>query len=108
MEPSSNTRVAALLDEKAHKALPLWAQRLGRSSPFSGPLSSPATPEEGLRQSVQLSDFGHRQLIASTQAQHPEASADSVAKLAYNTVSTWDRIRSSLRLAPRDPSRGRR
>ena len=107
MEPS-NTIVAALLDEKANKALPLWAQRLGRSSPFSGPLSWPATPEEGLRQSVHLSDFGHRQLITSTQLQHPEASADSVATLAYNTVSAWDRVRSSLHLTPRNPSRGRR
>lgn len=104
----SDTIVTDLLDEKAHNALPLWAQRLGRSSPFSGPLSWPATPEEGLRQSVHLSDFGHRQLIASTQAQHPAASANSVATFAYNTVSTWDRVRSSLRLAPRNPSRGHR
>lgn len=105
MEPL-DTIVADLPDENTHKALPLWAQRLGRSSSFSKPLSWPATPEEGLRQSIQLSDFGHRQLIASTRLQHPEASADSVAALAYNTVSTWDRVRSSLRLAPRNPSRG--
>jgi hypothetical protein len=104
MKPSDKI-VATLLDEKAHKAVPLWAQRLGRPSPFSGPLSWPATPEEGLRQSVHLSDFGHRQLIASTRLQHPGASADSVTTLAYNTLLAGEQVRSSLRLVPRTSSR---
>jgi len=95
--------------EKKHlKALPLWAQRLGRSSRFSGSLSWPATPTEGLRQSIQLSDFGYRQLIASIQLQHPEASTSSITTFAYNTLSTWEQIRSSLRLVPRTSSRGHR
>jgi hypothetical protein len=106
MEPL-DTIVAALPDENTHKALPLWAQRLRRSSQFSGPLSWPATPEEGLRQSIQLSDFGHRQLIASTRLQHPNASADSVTTLAYSTLLAGEQVRSSLRLTPRTPLRGR-
>ena len=93
-------------EEKGDNALPLWARRLGRPTPFSGPAKWPATPAEGLRLSIQLSDFGHRQLIASTRSDHPDASTDSIAKLAYNILSAWERVRSSLRLAPRNSLRG--
>lgn len=92
--------------KKQQKTLPLWAQRLGRSSSPPQSLKWPPTPEEGLWQSVQLSDFGHRQLIASTRLQYPEASTESIAVLAYDTLSSWEQIRSSLRLQPRTPSRG--
>lgn len=106
MDQSDFSRSAP--EEKRLNVLPLWAQRFGRSSPFSQAPDWPSTPEEGLRCSIQLSDFGHRQLIASTRSEHPEASTDSIVTLAYNTLSAWEQVRSSLRLAPRIPSRGHR
>jgi hypothetical protein len=106
MDRSSNA-ISSGQDEIVHTILPLWAHRLRRSSPFSDQLRWPASPVEGLRQSIQLSDLGHRQLIASTRLQHPDASTDSVIKLAYDTLATWEQTRSSLRLPPRAPSRGR-
>lgn len=94
-------------EEKDRMRLPLWALRLGRTTPLSDPCGWPSTPEEGLRRSIQLSDFGYRQLIASTRLQHPDASTDAIATFAYTTLSTWEQVRSSLRLAPRTASRGR-
>ena len=98
--------ITTLPEENGDNTLPLWAKRLGRSTPFSSPAKWPATPAEGLRLSIQLSDFGHRQLIASTRSEHPHESTDSVAKLAYETLSAWEHVRSSLRLAPRNSSHG--
>lgn len=102
---SLNTR-RSLREEKHLEALPLWAQRLGRSDPLAQPPNWPSTPDAGMRLAVELSDFTHRQLIDSVRSQYPQASSDLVAKLAYDTLAAWERVRSSLRLGPRTPARG--
>lgn len=95
-------------EEKDRMRLPLRALRLGKNNPAFRSLRVAPTPEEGLRRSIQLSDFGYRQLIASTRLHHPDASTETIAEFAYTTLLTWEQVRSSLRLAPRTASRGRR
>lgn len=80
--------------------LPLWARRLGRSSLLSDSPNWPHTPEEGLRQSLALSDLGHRQLIEQCRTDHPESSLDAVLDLTYQQICAWQRLRSSLRFHP--------
>ena len=82
---------------KYQEALPLWAQRLGRSSLLSGSPHWPHTPEEGLRQSLALSDFGHRQLIERGRTDHPGISPDALFDLTYQQICAWQKLRSSLR-----------
>jgi hypothetical protein len=86
--------------EQNEQALPLWAQRLGHSRLLSEPPNWPATPEEGIRQSLALSDLGHRQLMERCRTDHPGISLDAVHDLTYQQICAWQRLRSSLRFRP--------
>lgn len=90
----------SLSQTKHQEALPLWARRLGRSSLLSGSPNWPHTPEEGLRQSLALSDLGHRQLIERCRTDHPGISLDALLDLTYQQICAWQRLRSSLRFRP--------
>jgi hypothetical protein len=83
------------------QALPLWAQRLGHSGGhlLESP-SWPSTPEEGLRQSLALSDLGHRQLIERTRLEHPNMSTEAVHEIIYRQICAWQQLRSTLRFRP--------
>ncbi len=87
-------------ETKYRESLPLWARRLGRSSLLSGSPNWPHTPEEGLRQSLALSDLGHRQLIERCHTDHPGISLGALFDLTYQQICAWQRLRSSLRFRP--------
>lgn len=90
----------SLSQTEQQKTLPLWARRLGRSSLLSDLPNWPHTPEEGLRQSLALSDLGHRQLIERGRTDHPGISLDALFDLIYQQICAWQRLRSSLRFRP--------
>ena len=78
--------------------LPLWAQRLRHTqrSPTLDTVSWPASPEEGLLQSLALSDLGHRHWLASLRQEHPDKSAQEVEQLAYDSATKWQDVRNRL------------
>jgi hypothetical protein len=78
--------------------LPLWAQRLhhNRQDPALRTTSWPASPEEGLLQSLALSDLGHRQWLASLRHENPDKSAQEVEQLAYDSATRWQGVRNRL------------
>lgn len=87
-------------EKQDSSTLPMWAQRLGRSSYSSEPSHWPLTPEEGLRQSLALSDLGHRQLMERTRLEHPNLSAEAVQEITYRQICSWQQLRASLRFRP--------
>ena len=78
--------------------LPLWAQRLRRTQrdPIFDATSWPASPEEGLLQSLALSDLRHRHWLASLRQAHPDKSAHEIEQLAYDSATTWQHVRNRL------------
>lgn len=77
--------------------LPLWAKRLHRSGSISEPPNWPHTPVEGLRQSLALSDLGHRHLLERTRIDHQNLSLEAIHKITYQQICAWQQLRSSLR-----------
>ena len=85
------------LSSSDQENLPLWAKRLHHFSYISGPPNWPHTPEEGLKQSLALSDLGHRHLLDRARVDHPNLSIDAIHKIAYQQICAWQQLRSSLR-----------
>ncbi len=80
--------------------LPLGAKRLYRSSSISEQPNWPHTPEEGLRQSLALSDLGHRHLLERTRIDHQNLSLEAIHKITYQQICAWQQLRLSLRFRP--------
>ena len=78
--------------------LPLWAQRLRHTQevPALNTTSWPASPEEGLLQSLALSDLGHRHWLTSLCQEYPDKSAQEVEQLAYDSATRWQAVRNRL------------
>ena len=77
---------------------PLWAQPLhhDRRDPALTTTPWPASPEEGLLQSLALSDLGHRHWLASLRQEYPDKSAQEVEQLAYDSATKWQGVRNRL------------
>ena len=78
--------------------LPLWARRLRHTQqdPILDTTAWPASPEEGLLQSLALSDLGHRDWLASLRQEHLNKSAQELEQLAYDSATTWQDVRNRL------------
>lgn len=77
--------------------LPLWALRLchtQRNPTFD--TVWPASPEEGLLQSLALWDLGHLHWLASFRQEHSDKSGQEVEQLAYDSAITWHDVRNRL------------
>lgn len=83
---------------RGQATLPLWAQRLHRDPYRSipGGTTWPASPEEGLRTSVELADLGHRQWLASFRQDHPNLPLQEVEQRAYDALTAWNGLRNRL------------
>lgn len=92
--PAPSTPLAARAI--AARKLPLWAQRLDRTVADLRHVQWPATPEEGLRQSLALASLGWRQILDSLRQAHPEASEQEIADQAYRMICGWQRRRDRL------------
>jgi len=66
----------------------------------------PRTAEEGMRQVLQLSARGWKQLIADLVLEHPKASPEELEHIAYRLVTEWADARRNL--SRNESTKGRR
>ncbi len=80
--------------------VPIWLKRLSVVSRELREQTWPATPEEGLWQSLGLAEFGWRLMLDRLREDHPAASDEELQRLAYTIVCRVQRVRDRLRFRP--------
>jgi hypothetical protein len=80
--------------------MPLWLKRLSLVRHELRNQTWPATPEDGLRETLALADFGWRAILEQVRRDHPTAGGEELQMLAYRMLCRWQRVRDRLRFRP--------
>jgi hypothetical protein len=76
---------------------PLWLRHLDRVRRELHETVWPASPDEGLRQTLALADLGWRQVFDRLRRRHPHASDHELQARAYRDLCRWQRVRDRLK-----------
>ncbi len=83
-------------DARTFSNPPLWAQRLRQSVEDLRKGPRPGSPEEGLRQTIELADIGLQQILSRLCMQFPDLSLSQIEDRAYTELEQWRQIRNRL------------
>lgn len=81
-------------------AVPIWLKRLSLVRHELRNQTWPATPEDGLRETLALADFGWRAILEQVRRDHPTAGGEELQMLAYRMLCRWQHVRDRLRFRP--------